>query len=78
MKPESSSVGDPVMRVRGQVVEFDEHRGLGSVRTADGDTFMFHCIELDDGTRRIDIGTEVDFEVRQKFSRPEAFSIRRA
>lgn len=60
----------------GQVAEFDSHRGLGRVVTADGATYMFHCAEIADGSRSIDVGTQVDFEVREKFSRPEAFVVR--
>lgn len=63
--------------MKGRIVEFDEHRGLGLVEVVTGERFLFHCIELADGSRRIDTGTDVEFEVREKFSRPEAFSIRR-
>lgn len=62
-------------RMRGHVVEFDEHRGLGVVSAGSGETYMFHCVELVDGTRTIAVGAAVEFEVRAKFSRPEAFSI---
>jgi hypothetical protein len=62
-------------RVRGRVVEFDEHRGLGTVSLPTGDTYMFHCVEILDGSRRIVVGTDVEFHIREKFSRPEAFSV---
>lgn len=36
---------------------------------------MFHCVEISDGSRKVDVGTSVEFEVREKFSRPEAFAV---
>ena len=63
-------------RRKGRVVDFDEHRGLGRIRSEGGEDLLFHCVELSDGTRRIEVGTAVEFEVRVKFSRPEAFAIR--
>ena len=66
-----------IVSKKGRVVEFDEHRGLGLVEGESGDRYVFHCVELTDGSRRIDTGADVEFEVRQKFSRPEAFTIRR-
>jgi cold shock CspA family protein len=48
---------------RGVVVEFDEHKGWGTVRAADGRELFFHCTEIADGTRAIPVGTEVEFEV---------------
>jgi CspA family cold shock protein len=62
-------------RMRGHVVEFDEHRGLGVVSAGPDETYMFHCVELVDGTRTIAVGVAVEFDVRAKFSRPEAFSV---
>ena len=47
----------------GQVVAFDEPRGLGTIE-ADGTSFGFHCTALLDGTRAVDLGTTVTFEVR--------------
>ena len=49
--------------MRGAVVEFDEPRGLGSIE-ADGTRYPFHCTALLDGTRAVEVGAEVDFEVR--------------
>lgn len=63
------------MHMNGHVVEFDGHRGLGTVEADSGDRFMFHCVEITDGSRAVDIGTRVGFEVREKFSRPEAFAL---
>lgn len=72
---EATEPGSLSKRLRGRVVEFDEHRGLGTVSASTGETFMFHCVEIVDGSRRISVGTEVEFDIREKFSRPEAFSV---
>lgn len=60
----------------GVVDSFDAHRGLGRIVCTSGESLMFHCVEIADGTRSIEIGTPVEFERRMKFSRPEAFSVR--
>lgn len=57
------------------VVAFDVHVGLGAVRLADGSEVPFHCAEIADGSRRIDVGTRVSCTVRPKFGRLEAFSL---
>ena len=49
--------------MRGVVAEFDERRGLGTI-DASGTAYPFHCTALLDGTRTIDVGTDVTFEVR--------------
>jgi cold shock CspA family protein len=59
----------------GRVTAFDEYVGLGEVTTAD-DTYLFHCVEIADGTRTIEVGTEVEFELITKFGRPEASRLR--
>lgn len=61
---------------RGVVVEFDAHVGLGVVES-DGERFAFHCVEIADGSREVAVGESVDFDVREKYSRPEAFALRR-
>ena len=48
---------------RGVVVSFDDHAGFGTVRGTDGREFFFHCTQLTDGSRTIDVGCEVRFEV---------------
>ncbi len=48
---------------RGRVVAFDEHRGLGELTADDGTVLAFHCTAIADGTRTIDVGTEVTFEL---------------
>lgn len=47
----------------GTVTAFDDPAGLGTVTTADGRAYPFHCIELADGTRTIEVGTAVAFAV---------------
>jgi cold shock CspA family protein len=49
--------------MQGRVAAFDEPRGLGTVE-ADGASYPFHCTALLDGTRTIDVGARVTFEVR--------------
>lgn len=50
------------MTVRGTVAEFDEARGLGTVEV-DGAAYPFHCTAIADGSRTIEVGTAVTFEV---------------
>ncbi len=45
------------------VTEFDGDRGLGSVVTADGRPYRFHCTAITDGTRRIEPDTAVMVEI---------------
>jgi CspA family cold shock protein len=61
---------------RGTVEEFDEAEGLGTITTDDRRRFPFHCIEIADGTRTIETGTEVRFRVIGKLGRWEAADIR--
>jgi cold shock CspA family protein len=49
--------------MNGIVASFDEHAGFGTVRADDGSELFFHCTQLTDGSRRIDAGTRVRFEV---------------
>ncbi len=69
---------------RGVVVAFDEAAGLGLITEGaaqeatghDGAEFAFHCIEIGDGSRSIDVGAEVSFDVLAKLGRWEAANIR--
>ncbi len=61
--------------VAGVVVAFDRNVGLGEVSTADGRRHPFHCIEIADGTRDIEIGAPVTFELLGKLGRYEAAHI---
>ncbi|MDO8362420.1 MAG: cold shock domain-containing protein [Actinomycetota bacterium] len=65
-------------RHAGTVAAFDEAVGLGEVLRTDGERFMFHCIELADGTRTIEVGVPVMFTLVRKFGRDEAFQVARA
>jgi len=47
----------------GQVVAFDEHRGLGEIRAATGERFPFHCTAIADGTRTIASDARVEFSL---------------
>lgn len=55
----------PVLRhgVAGTVTDFDEARGLGTVTAADGAAYPFHCTAITDGSRTIEVGTAVVFDV---------------
>ncbi len=47
----------------GVVETFDVDAGLGTVVADDGAVYGFHCTEIADGTRSIEIGVSVTFEV---------------
>ena len=47
----------------GRVVAFDQHAGFGTVRCEDGAELFFHCTAIADGSRTIDLGAEVRFDV---------------
>ena len=47
----------------GTVTDFDERVGLGTVTDGGGDVFPFHCTAIADGTRTIEVGTDVAFRV---------------
>ena len=51
------------MPATGTVVDFDEHRGSGTVRAADGTELFFHCTQIADGTRTVAVDTPVAFTV---------------
>ena len=53
----------PLGPATGEVVEFDDPRGLGVVRSDAGDDLPFHCTAVADGSRSIPIGTRVRFRV---------------
>jgi cold shock CspA family protein len=71
---------DPVRVERtidGEVVAFDAHRGLGSVRCADGETVPFHCVAIADGSRSIEEGAKVRCVRALRFGRREAIVVER-
>jgi cold shock CspA family protein len=48
---------------RGRVASFDKARGLGSVTDDTGVALGFHATAIADGSRTIEVGTEVAFVV---------------
>jgi cold shock CspA family protein len=62
----------------GTVVAFDAHVGLGEVEADDGTGVPFHCIVIADGSRSIEVGARVTFDLLAKLGRWEASSIRPA
>ncbi len=61
--------------LHGVVVEFDDHVGLGTIAGDDGGSYLFHCVEIADGSRSIAVGTAVGFSRMRKFGRWEAGDI---
>jgi cold shock CspA family protein len=49
--------------VEATVASFDDHRGYGTLRTADGAELFFHCTALTDGSRTVEVGAAVTAEV---------------
>lgn len=60
----------------GVVREFDAAVGLGVIVQPDGTTHAFHVIEIADGTRTVDVGAAVSFDLLAKLGRYEAANIR--
>lgn len=61
----------------GDVIEFDEPRGLGLVEYGPGRRLGFHCTAITDGSRTIAVGTVVAFIVSAgRLGRLEARSVR--
>lgn len=79
MPPTSSSWRSPRLftdLVKGVVADFDADRGLGTVVEDDGSSHLFHCTVIADGTRSIEAGTNVEFELRPGGpGRWEAFAV---
>jgi CspA family cold shock protein len=61
--------------MNGTVREFDEAKGLGVVAATDDGTFLFHCIEIADGTRTIDAGQAVTFRPLARFGAFQAGAV---
>ena len=47
----------------GVVTEFDGPAGFGTVTADDGPEHFFHCTAIADGSRTIEVGAAVEFEV---------------
>lgn len=58
--------------MNGRVTAFDEAVGLGDVLGEDARQYGFHCVEIADGSRTIDVGAEVEFTVLAKLGTYEA------
>lgn len=50
-------------RFEGTVETFDFEAGIGTVLGEDGAVLGFHCTEIADGSRTIDVGATVSFVV---------------
>lgn len=59
----------------GTVSEFDPRRGLGEITDDNGRVWPFHCAEIADGSRSIDVGRRVSFTPMFHVVRDEAFTI---
>jgi cold shock CspA family protein len=64
--------------ITGVVEAFDTAVGLGVIRSDGGEAVPFHCIEIADGSRTIQIGAPVTALRIAKLGRYEAASIRPA
>ena len=51
------------MSTDGTVVAFDAHKGYGTVRDGDGVEHFFHCTQIADGSRTIEVGAAVSYQV---------------
>ena len=58
--------------------EFDGHHGTGVVTDESGTAYPFHCTAIVDGSREIDPGTRVRFEIAVGLGRWEAAALQRA
>jgi len=79
--PSAMAAGPPVAGlVHGTVASFDDPEGYGTVTAAEpAGTWFFHCTAIADGTRSIDVGAEVTFEVvAGRLGRFEATDLRPA
>lgn len=60
----------------GTVVAFDARIGLGEIVADDGARHSFHCVVIADGSRSIEVGARVSFDLLAKLGRWEASAIR--
>lgn len=47
----------------GRVAEYDDHKGYGWIDDVGGERLFFHCTAIADGSRTIEVGAGVSFEV---------------
>jgi cold shock CspA family protein len=62
-------------RLVGSVTSFSDSVGLGTVTADDGREFEFHCIEIADGSRTIEVGAQVAFTPLPRFGAWQAGNI---
>ena len=60
--------------MNGVVASFNSHRGLGYITVGD-DQYLFHCAEIVDLTREIEVGAQVSFVVAARFGNLEASEV---
>jgi len=48
---------------RGTVANFDQAKGYGTIRAEDGRELFFHCTQIADGSRTIEVSSTVAFDV---------------
>jgi hypothetical protein len=56
----------------GSVTEFDAAAGLGVVTGEEGRDYRFQCVEIADGSRSIEVGRPVVFELLPRFGEFQA------
>lgn len=60
----------------GSVTTFDDFRGLGTITDESGNEVHFHCTGIADGSRTIEVGAAVRFDVvAGRLGRWEAWGI---
>lgn len=60
--------------MNGVVASFNSHRGLGYIAVGN-EEYLFHCAEIVDLTREIEVGAQVSFVKILRFGKPEASEI---
>jgi cold shock CspA family protein len=60
--------------MNGVVASFNSHRGLGYIAAGD-EQYLFHCAEIVDLTREIEVGARVSFVEAHRFGNLEASEI---
>jgi cold shock CspA family protein len=48
--------------IHGSIESFDDRRGDGRLIAENGERLYFHCVDIADGTRTIDVGERVTAE----------------
>jgi cold shock CspA family protein len=63
--------------MHGSVSRFDREVGLGEITADDGVSVPFHCIAIADGSRDIQVGANVEFDLFPKLGRYEATHVQK-